>query len=166
MKRVSRFFPFIFLFLSLFIDRHLTYLMSGLFHNQFVISSQFFLMMLLFFILHYQKWLVYLFFVSLSFVYDSLYFHSIGISIFLFPILILLGYKWLPLIRDNKLIRGVSLFILMFMFNVGSYFLAVFYQMTSYPFGIFVTYHLLPTLIVNLFFFLFSDFFVKRLHLI
>ncbi|MBJ8350323.1 rod shape-determining protein MreD [Streptococcus zalophi] len=166
MKRVKQYLPFIFLFVSLFLDRHLTYLISRLFHYQFVISSQFFLMVLLFFILYYQKWLVYLIFIGLSFVYDSLYFHSIGISTFLFPLLIFVGYKWLHLMTYSKIARVASFFILIFIFNVGSYFLAVFYQMTSYSFDTFVTYHLFPTLIVNLFFYLLSEFFVKKLHLI
>ncbi|MCU9534438.1 rod shape-determining protein MreD [Streptococcus sp. CSL10205-OR2] len=166
MKKFKEIFPFLFLFASLFLDRHLTYLISSLFSHQFIISSYFFLMMLLFFILTYSKWLVYLIFFVLSFVYDSLYFHSIGIATFLFPLLIFLGYKWLHLMTYSKIARVASFFILVFVFNVGSYFLAWFYHMTSYPFDVFVSYHLLPSLIINLFFFLFSEFFVKRLHLI
>ncbi|MGT2772414.1 rod shape-determining protein MreD [Streptococcus marimammalium] len=166
MKKFKRILPFLFLFISLFLDRHLTYFLSTLLSYQFVISSHFFLMMLLFFILTYSKYLVYFIFLILSFLYDSLYFHGIGISTFLFPLLIFLGYKWLPLMNYSKIARVLSFFILVFIFNIGSYFLALFYHMTSYSFDVFVVYHLLPSLMINLLFYFFSDFFVNRLHLI
>ncbi|MGT2926147.1 rod shape-determining protein MreD [Streptococcus cuniculipharyngis] len=144
----------LFLFFLLLIDGQVSYLLSDFLGENSRINSHLILLALL---CHLQEddspYLYWLYFM-LGLIFDLYYVNMFGMASLIFPCLIFLirkmGYD-----KEVKFFQGLMVFIIMnFVFEIMIYGLASLYQLTTYPFLLFITYNLAPTLLYNIFLYL------------
>lgn len=82
-------------------------------------------------------------------VYDVYFFHLIGIATLLFILLGAFLHKLNSVILLNRWTRMLSMIVLTFLFEMGSYLLAFMVGLTVDNMSIFIVYGLVPTMILN-----------------
>ena len=140
----------VFLLLPFFvlIDAHISQLLGSFFPHVHL-ASHFLFLFLLFETIEVSEYfyLVYCFVIGL--VYDVYFFHLIGIATLLFILLGALLHKLNSVILLNRWTRMLAMIVLTFLFEMGSYLLALMVGLTVDNMSIFIVYSLVPTMILN-----------------
>lgn len=148
MRQLKRVGVFLLLPFFVLIDAHISQLLGSFFPHVHL-ASHFLFLFLLFETIEVSEYLylVYCFMVGL--VYDVYFFHLIGIATLLFILLGALLHKLNSVILLNRWTRMLSMIVLTFLFEMGSYLLAFMVGLTVDNMSIFIVYSLVPTMILN-----------------
>lgn len=148
MRQLKRVGVFLLLPFFVLIDAHISQLLGSFFPHVHL-ASHFLFLFLLFETIEVSEYLylVYCFMVGL--VYDVYFFHLIGIATLLFILLGAFLHKLNSVILLNRWTRMLSMIVLTFLFEMGSYLLAFMVGLTVDNMSIFIVYSLVPTMILN-----------------
>lgn len=148
MRQLKRVGVFLLLPFFVLIDAHISQLLGSFFPHVHL-TSHFLFLFLLFETIEVSEYLylVYCFMVGL--VYDVYFFHLIGIATLLFILLGAFLHKLNSVILLNRWTRMLSMIVLTFLFEMGSYLLAFMVGLTVDNMSIFIVYSLVPTMILN-----------------
>ena len=148
MRQLKRVGVFLLLPFFVLIDAHISQLLGSFFPHVHL-ASHFLFLFLLFETMEVSEYLylVYCFMVGL--VYDVYFFHLIGIATLLFILLGALLHKLNSVILLNRWTRMLAMIVLTFLFEMGSYLLALMVGLTVDNMSIFIVYSLVPTMILN-----------------
>lgn len=137
------------LFLFLFLDGQLSNLFNNFFSIEWHATSHFLLIFMIFVSISLSKQYNLLLFFLIGLCYDVYYFHIIGIAVVLLPLLSLLVCSINTVMLMNRWTRLLSVVTLVFLFEIISFTLAHFLNLTTLPFSDFIVYDLVPTLVLN-----------------
>lgn len=148
MRQLKRIGVFLLLPFFVLIDAHISQLLGSFFPHVHL-ASHFLFLFLLFETIEVSEYfyLVYCFVIGL--VYDVYFFHLIGIATLLFILLGVLLHKLNSVILLNRWTRMLAMIVLTFLFEMGSYLLALMVGLTVDNMSIFIVYSLVPTMILN-----------------
>ena len=148
MRQLKRVGVFVLLPFFVLIDAHISQLLGSFFPHVHL-ASHFLFLFLLFETIEVSEYfyLVYCFVIGL--VYDVYFFHLIGIATLLFILLGALLHKLNSVILLNRWTRMLAMIVLTFLFEMGSYLLALMVGLTVDNMSIFIVYSLVPTMILN-----------------
>lgn len=148
MRQLKRVGVFLLLPFFVLIDAHISQLLGSFFPHVHL-ASHFLFLFLLFETIEVSEYLylVYCFMVGL--VYDVYFFHLIGIATLLFILLGAFLHKLNSVILLNRWTRMLAMIVLTFLFEMGSYLLALMVGLTVDNMSIFIVYSLVPTMILN-----------------
>ena len=148
MRQLKRIGVFLLLPFFVLIDAHISQLLGSFFPHVHL-ASHFLFLFLLFETIEVSEYfyLVYCFVIGL--VYDVYFFHLIGIATLLFILLGALLHKLNSVILLNRWTRMLAMIVLTFLFEMGSYLLALMVGLTVDNMSIFIVYSLVPTMILN-----------------
>ncbi|CNZ50609.1 rod shape-determining protein MreD [Streptococcus pneumoniae] len=148
MRQLKRVGVFLLLPFFVLIDAHISQLLGSFFPHVHL-ASHFLFLFLLFETIEVSEYfyLVYCFVIGL--VYDVYFFHLIGIATLLFILLGVFLHKLNSVILLNRWTRMLSMIVLTFLFEMGSYLLAFMVGLTVDNMSIFIVYSLVPTMILN-----------------
>lgn len=148
MRQLKRVGVFLLLPFFVLIDAHISQLLGSFFPHVHL-ASHFLFLFLLFETIEVSEYfyLVYCFMIGL--VYDVYFFHLIGIATLLFILLGALLHKLNSVILLNRWTRMLAMIVLTFLFEMGSYLLALMVGLTVDNMSIFIVYSLVPTMILN-----------------
>ncbi|EGP65398.1 rod shape-determining protein MreD [Streptococcus mitis] len=164
MRQLKRVGVFLLLPFFVLIDAHISQLLGSFFpHVQ--LASHFLFLFLLFETIEVSEYfyLVYCFVIGL--VYDVYFFHLIGIATLLFILLGALLHKLNSVILLNRWTRMLAMIVLTFLFEMGSYLLALMVGLTVDNMSIFIVYSLVPTMILNFLWITVFQFIFERYYL-
>ena len=148
MRQLKRIGVFLLLPFFVLIDAHISQLLGSFFPHVHL-ASHFLFLFLLFETIEVSEYfyLVYCFVIGL--VYDVYFFHLIGIATLLFILLGAFLHKLNSVILLNRWTRMLAMIVLTFLFEMGSYLLALMVGLTVDNMSIFIVYSLVPTMILN-----------------
>ena len=148
MRQLKRVGVFLLLPFFVLIDAHISQLLGSFFPHVHL-ASHFLFLFLLFETIEVSEYfyLVYCFVIGL--VYDVYFFHLIGIATLLFILLGAFLHKLNSVILLNRWTRMLAMIVLTFLFEMGSYLLALMVGLTVDNMSIFIVYSLVPTMILN-----------------
>lgn len=140
----------VFLLLPFFvlIDAHISQLLGSFFPHVHL-ASHFLFLFLLFETIEVSEYLYLVYCFVIGLVYDVYFFHLIGIATLLFILLGAFLHKLNSVILLNRWTRMLSMIVLTFLFEMGSYLLAFMVGLTVDSMSIFIVYSLVPTMILN-----------------
>ena len=145
LKQVGIFFLLPFLVL---IDAHIGQLVES-FYPHFHLASHFLFLFLLFETIEVSEYLYLAYCFIVGLVYDIYFFHLIGIATLLFVLLGVTLHKFNSVILMNRWTRILAVIVLSFLFDMGSYLLALSIGLTVESMPIFIVYSLFPSMILN-----------------
>ncbi|MFC5631459.1 MULTISPECIES: rod shape-determining protein MreD [Streptococcus] len=144
----SFFMMLFFLFLSFTFDSQVVLVLNIFLPNNLVLSSHMSLIALLYFEKRFSNFGIYLIYLLFGLLIDGYYYHTFGLAVFLYPLLVYLVKKHSGLILMTST-RFLMLLALILIFEGGSYCLASIYGLTNYPINLEITNHLMQTLVFN-----------------
>lgn len=148
MRQLKRVGVFLLLPFLVLIDAHISQLLGSFFpHVQ--LASHFLFLFLLFETIEISEYLYLVYCFVIGLVYDVYFFHLIGIATLLFILLGAFLHKLNSVILLNRWTRMLSMIVLTFLFEMGSYLLAFMVGLTVDNMSIFIVYSLVPTMILN-----------------
>lgn len=148
MRQLKRVGVFLLLPFLVLIDAHISQLLGSFFpHVQ--LASHFLFLFLLFETIEVSEYLYLVYCFVIGLVYDVYFFHLIGIATLLFILLGAFLHKLNSVILLNRWTRMLSMIVLTFLFEMGSYLLAFMVGLTVDNMSIFIVYSLVPTMILN-----------------
>ena len=164
MRQLKRVGVFLLLPFFVLIDAHISQLLGSFFPHVHL-ASHFLFLFLLFETIEVSEYfyLVYCFVIGL--VYDVYFFHLIGIATLLFILLGALLHKLNSVILLNRWTRMLAMIVLTFLFEMGSYLLALMVGLTVDNMSIFIVYSLVPTMILNFLWITVFQFIFERYYL-
>ncbi|MBZ2097088.1 rod shape-determining protein MreD [Streptococcus oralis] len=130
------------------VDAHIGQLV-GSFFPHFHLASHFLFLFLLFETIEVSEYLYLAYCFIVGLVYDIYFFHLIGIATLLFVLLGVALHKFNSVILMNRWTRILAVIVLSFLFDMGSYLLALSIGLTVESMPIFVVYSLFPSMILN-----------------
>lgn len=148
MRQLKRVGVFLLLPFFVLIDAHISQLL-GLFFPHVHLASHFLFLFLLFETIEVSEYLYLVYCFVIGLVYDVYFFHLIGIATLLFILLGAFLHKLNSVILLNRWTRMLSMIVLTFLFEMGSYLLAFMVGLTVDNMSIFIVYSLVPTMILN-----------------
>ena len=145
LKQIGIFFllPFVVL-----IDAHIGQL-AGSFFPHFHLASHFLFLFLLFETIEVSEYLYLAYCCIVGLVYDIYFFHLIGIATLLFILIGASLHKFNSVILLNRWTRMLTIVVMSFLFDMGSYLLALALGLTVEPMSVFIVYSLVPSMILN-----------------
>ena len=164
MRQLKRIGVFLLLPFFVLIDAHISQLLGSFFPHVHL-ASHFLFLFLLFETIEVSEYfyLVYCFVIGL--VYDVYFFHLIGIATLLLILLGALLHKLNSVILLNRWTRMLAMIVLTFLFEMGSYLLALMVGLTVDNMSIFIVYSLVPTMILNFLWITVFQFIFERYYL-
>ena len=164
MRQLKRVGVFLLLPFFVLIDAHISQLLGSFFPHVHL-ASHFLFLFLLFETIEVSEYfyLVYCFVIGL--VYDVYFFHLIGIATLLFILLGAFLHKLNSVILLNRWTRMLAMIVLTFLFEMGSYLLALMVGLTVDNMSIFIVYSLVPTMILNFLWITVFQFIFERYYL-
>lgn len=163
MKKV--FFLTLGLLSAFFLDSQLSYLLSNLTGYHLVFTSYLFLILLSYIGLSTRTIFFYPLLIVLGIFYDAQYLGALGLSVWLLPCCLYLYRLFRSLVLVGRLERFLFLMVLIFTFSTSLYGIAYLYGLTVYPFYLFVTYNLAPSLALNALYYLCCQSYFDRIFL-
>ena len=161
LKQIGIFFllPFVVL-----IDAHIGQL-AGSFFPHFHLASHFLFLFLLFETIEVSEYLylAYCFIVGLG--YDIYFFHLIGIATLLFILIGASLHKFNSVILMNRWMRMLTIVVMSFLFDMGSYLLALAMGLTVESMPVFIVYSLVPSMILNFLWMLIFQYIFEKCYL-
>lgn len=145
LKQIGIFFllPFVVL-----IDAHIGQL-AGSFSPHFHLASHFLFLFLLFETIEVSEYLYLAYCCIVGLVYDIYFFHLIGIATLLFILIGASLHKFNSVILLNRWTRMLTIVVMSFLFDMGSYLLALAMGLTVESMPVFIVYSLVPSMILN-----------------
>ena len=148
MRQLKRVGVFLLLPFFVLIDAHISQLLGSFFPHVHL-ASHFLFLFLLFETIEVSEYLYLVYCFVIGLVYDVYFFHLIGIATLLFILLGAFLHKLNSVILLNRWTRMLSMIVLTFLFEMGSYLLALMVGLTVDNMSIFIVYSLVPTMILN-----------------
>lgn len=148
MRQLKRVGVFLLLPFFVLIDAHISQLLGSFFPHVHL-ASHFLFLFLLFETIEVSEYLYLVYCFVIGLVYDVYFFHLIGIATLLFILLGAFLHKLNSVILLNRWTRMLSMIVLTFLFEMGSYLLAFMVGLTVDNMSIFIVYGLVPTMILN-----------------
>ena len=148
MRQLKRVGVFLLLPFFVLIDAHISQLLGSFFPHVHL-ASHFLFLFLLFETIEVSEYLYLVYCFVIGLVYDVYFFHLIGIATLLFILLGVLLHKLNSVILLNRWTRMLAMIVLTFLFEMGSYLLALMVGLTVDNMSIFIVYSLVPTMILN-----------------
>lgn len=148
MRQLKRVGVFLLLPFFVLIDAHISQLLGSFFPHVHL-ASHFLFLFLLFETIEVSEYLYLVYCFVIGLVYDVYFFHLIGIATLLFILLGAFLHKLNSVILLNRWTRMLAMIVLTFLFEMGSYLLALMVGLTVDNMSIFIVYSLVPTMILN-----------------
>ena len=146
--RKYHFFPLI-LFLSLFVDGQISFLISRFCPNSFEPTSFLFLYGFMLLSLYFSEiasiWLGILF----GFCFDVYFLRTIGIAFLVFPLLQVIFYRCNQIILVNRLTRFFTFLLTILIFQISTNLLLVIFVGIKFNWITLIIYQIAPSLILN-----------------
>ena len=139
---------FLLLPLIVLIDAHLSQVV-GSFFPYVHLSSHFLFLFLMFETIEVSEYFYLLYCFTVGLVYDIYFFHLIGIATLLFVLLGVSIYKMNSIILMNRWTRILAIIVMSFLFDMGTYLIALVVGITVDNLAIFIVYSLVPSMILN-----------------
>ena len=139
---------FLLLPLIVLIDAHLSQVV-GSFFPYVHLSSHFLFLFLMFETIEVSEYFYLLYCFTIGLVYDIYFFHLIGIATLLFVLLGVSIYKLNSIILMNRWTRILAIIVMSFLFDMGTYLIALVVGITVDNLAIFIVYSLVPSMILN-----------------
>lgn len=161
LKQIGIFFllPFVVL-----IDAHIGQL-AGSFFPHFHLASHFLFLFLLFETIEVSEYLYLAYCCIVGLVYDIYFFHLIGIAILLFILIGASLHKFNSVILLNRWTRMLTIVVMSFLFDMGSYLLALAMGLTVESMPVFIVYSLVPSMILNFLWMLIFQYIFEKCYL-
>ena len=157
--------PFLVLFVVMLVDGHLSNLLTNLFPNNIHLLSHLLLIFILYISINLSENTNFIMLLLIGLLYDVYYFHIIGISTLLLPLVGIVISKYNSVLMSNRVSRFLTVAILVFFFEVATFALANVTHLTQMPFTDFVVYTIAPTMVSNLLFFLLLQPILEKIYL-
>lgn len=138
----------IFLLLSFLFDSQISLLLGDLLPRPFLFSSHMSLIILLYLEKRFSSPSLYFSSFLLGLVADSYFFHTVGLTVFIYPLLVYLVKRHSGLL-EMGFPRFLMFLTLILLSELGAYGFANIYGLTKYPIDFEINYHLIPTLVFN-----------------
>lgn len=142
------------LIVAFFLDRYLSTFFSGLTTYRLVFSSYLLLLILIYAVSKATTLWLYPILIVLGIFYDAHYFSNLGLSVWLFPLLLFFLRKSLRYRQGTRWERFLLFLVVLLVFSLGTYGLGLAYGLTTYPLSQLIPYNLLPSLGLNSLYFL------------
>lgn len=146
--RKYHFFPLI-LFLSLFVDGQISFLISRFCPNSFEPTSFLFLYGFMLLSLYFSDiasiWLGILF----GFCFDVYFLRTIGIAFLVFPLLQVIFYRCNQIILVNRLTRFLTFLLTILIFQISTNLLLIIFISIKFNWITLIIYQIAPSLILN-----------------
>ena len=143
-------FPFL-LFLFLFIDGQITFVVSRIIPLPYEAISFLFFYGFMILSLYFSEvaciWLG----IFLGFCFDVYFLHTIGVAFILFPLLQLIFYRWNQVILLNRLTRFFTFLLTILAFQFFSYFLEILIIGIKFEWIVILVFKMAPSLLFNFF---------------
>lgn len=161
LKQIGIFFllPFVVL-----IDVHIGQL-AGSFFPHFHLASHFLFLFLLFETIEVSEYLYLAYCCIVGLVYDIYFFHLIGIATLLFILIGASLHKFNSVILLNRWTRILTIVVMSFLFDMGSYLLALAMGLTVESMSVFIVYSLVPSMILNFLWMLIFQYIFEKCYL-
>ena len=161
LKQIGIFFllPFV-----LLIDAHIGQL-AGSFFPHFHLASHFLFLFLLFETIEVSEYLYLAYCCIAGLVYDIYFFHLIGIATLLFILIGASLHKFNSVILLNRWTRMLTIVVMSFLFDMGSYLLALAMGLTVESMPVFIVYSLVPSMILNFLWMLIFQYIFEKFYL-
>ena len=161
LKQIGIFFllPFVVL-----IDAHIGQL-AGSFFPHFHLASHFLFLFLLFETIEVSEYLYLAYCCIAGLVYDIYFFHLIGIATLLFILIGASLHKFNSVILLNRWTRMLTIVVMSFLFDMGSYLLALAMGLTVESMPVFIVYSLVPSMILNFLWMLIFQYIFEKYYL-
>ena len=161
LKQVGIFFLLPFLVL---IDAHIGQLVES-FYPHFHLASHFLFLFLLFETIEVSEYLYLAYCCIAGLVYDIYFFHLIGIATLLFILIGASLHKFNSVILLNRWTRMLTIVVMSFLFDMGSYLLALAMGLTVESMSVFIVYSLVPSMILNFLWMLVFQYIFEKCYL-
>lgn len=146
--RKYHFFPLI-LFLSLFVDGQISFLISRFCPNSFVPTSFLFLYGFMLLSLYFSEIASIWWGVFFGFCFDVYFFHTLGIAFIVFPILQVIFYRCNQIILVNRLTRFFTFLLTILLFQFLTNLLLILFIGIKFNWITLIIYQISPSLILN-----------------
>ncbi|VTY30265.1 rod shape-determining protein MreD [Streptococcus anginosus] len=157
--------PFLVLFVVMLVDGHLSNLLTNLFPNSIHLLSHLLLIFILYISINLSENTNFIMLLLIGLLYDAYYFHIIGISTLLLPLVGIVISKYNSVLMSNRVSRFLTVAILVFFFEVATFALANVTHLAQMSFADFVVYTIAPTMVSNLLFFLLLQPILEKIYL-
>lgn len=150
--------------LVVLIDAHIGQL-AGSFFPHFHLVSHFLFLFLLFETIEVSEYLYLAYCCIVGLVYDIYFFHLIGIATLLFILIGASLHKFNSVILLNRWTRMLTIVVMSFLFDMGSYLLALAMGLTVESMPVFIVYSLVPSMILNFLWMLIFQYIFEKYYL-
>ena len=157
--------PFLVLFVVMLVDGHLSNLLTNLFPNNIHLLSHLLLIFILYISINLSENTNFIMLLLIGLLYDAYYFHIIGISTLLLPLVGIVISKYNSVLMSNRVSRFLTVAILVFFFEVATFALANVTHLAQMSFADFVVYTIAPTMVSNLLFFVLLQPILEKIYL-
>ena len=146
--RKYHFFPLI-LFLSLFVDGQISFLISRFCPNSFEPTSFLFLYGFMLLSLYFSEIASIWWGVFFGFCFDVYFLHTLGITFIVFPILQMIFYRCNQIILVNRLTRFFTFLLTILLFQILTNLLLIIFIGIKFNWITLIIYQIFPSLILN-----------------
>lgn len=146
--RKYHFFPLI-LFLSLFVDGQISFLISRFFPNSFEPTSFLFLYGFMLLSLYFSEIASIWWGVFFGFCFDVYFLHTLGIAFLVFPLLQVIFYRCNQIILVNRLTRFFTFLLTILLFQILTNLLLILFISIKFNWITLIIYQIFPSLILN-----------------
>ena len=146
--RKYHFFPLI-LFLSLFVDGQISFLISRFSPNSFEPTSFLFLYGFMLLSLYFSEIASIWWGVFFGFCFDVYFLHTLGITFLVFPLLQVIFYRCNQIILVNRLTRFFTFLLTILLFQILTNLLLVLFIGIKFNWITLIIYQIFPSLILN-----------------
>ena len=146
--RKYHFFPLI-LFLSLFVDGQISFLISRFFPNSFEPTSFLFLYGFMLLSLYFSEIASIWWGVFFGFCFDVYFLHTLGITFLVFPLLQVIFYRCNQIILVNRLTRFFTFLLTILLFQILTNLLLILFIGIKFNWITLIIYQIFPSLILN-----------------
>ena len=162
MRQLKRVGVFLLLPFFVLIDAHISQLLGSFFPHVHL-ASHFLFLFLLFETIEVSEYLYLAYCFVVGLVYDIYFFHLIGIAILLFVLLGAFLHKFNSVILLNRWTRMLAIIVMTFLFEMGTYILALVVGLTVDSMSLFIVYSLVPSMILNLIWMIIFQFIFEKI---
>lgn len=146
--RKYHFFPLI-LFLSLFVDGQISFLISRFCPNSFEPTSFLFLYGFMLLSLYFSEIASIWWGVFFGFCFDVYFLHTLGITFLVFPLLQVIFYRCNQIILVNRLTRFFTFLLTILLFQILTNLLLILFISIKFNWITLIIYQIFPSLILN-----------------
>ena len=146
--RKYHFFPLI-LFLSLFVDGQISFLISRFCPNSFEPTSFLFLYGFMLLSLYFSEIASIWWGVFFGFCFDVYFLHTLGITFLVFPLLQVIFYRCNQIILVNRLTRFFTFLLTILLFQILTNLLLILFIGIKFNWITLIVYQIFPSLILN-----------------